>query len=124
MRASVWWARAAGPGGPLRSAGRRVHHGGREAQAGTAAPRRATVLVFALTRPRRDPGESVPWIARPDVRVVGDGIQAGALRSDDTEARNDILGCFGRSDRSAQSRWIRPGQSHHPPCWESREEVG
>jgi hypothetical protein len=25
-----------------------------------------------------------------------------ARRSDDTEARNDFVGCFGRSDRSAQ----------------------
>jgi hypothetical protein len=30
-----------------------------------------------------------------------------ALRSDDTEARNDFVGCFGRSDRSAQ-RWCAP----------------
>jgi hypothetical protein len=27
---------------------------------------------------------------------------------DPTEARNDILGCFGRSDRSAHCRWMRP----------------
>jgi hypothetical protein len=35
----------------------------------------------------------------------------GALRSDDTEARSDILGCFGRSDRSAQE------QSRADPNW-------
>jgi hypothetical protein len=42
-----------------------------------------------------------------------------ARRSDDTEARNDFVSCFGRSDRSAQRlRWllrsIRPKRAKRP----------
>jgi hypothetical protein len=46
-----------------------------------------------------------------------------ARRSDDTDARNDILGCFGRSDRSTQSRRHWPGRSHRPPRSAWRTEV-
>jgi hypothetical protein len=38
---------------------------------------------------------------------------------DYTEARNDIVGCFGRSDRSAQRRWLRLRRLGRPPRRES-----
>jgi hypothetical protein len=37
-----------------------------------------------------------------DVASLPNRVSRCALRSEHTEARNDILGCFGRSDRSAQ----------------------
>jgi hypothetical protein len=42
---------------------------------------------------------------------------------DPTDARNDILGCFGRSHRSAQWRWLWTGQLRRPPWWKSRWSV-
>jgi hypothetical protein len=80
-----------GPEGAVAIGVAPVHHRGREARAGTAAPRQASVLVFALTRPRGGPEESVPWIARPDVRVVGRRIQTCARRSDDTDALSSVV---------------------------------
>jgi hypothetical protein len=71
-----------------------------------------------MARPEPAPITEAPTIAStrcaaPDDR--GDRLETCALRSDDTEARNNILGCFGRSDRSAPCRGLWPGRSWTDP---------
>jgi hypothetical protein len=55
----------------------------------------------------------------PPIMSAGGSAGSCARRSDDTDARREARRCGGRSDRSAQSRWLRLRRLGHPPRRES-----
>jgi hypothetical protein len=83
----------AGDGGPVRSAGYRWEATGIGSELTTAPGFSESVGSIRWSRPALAPQCSTPALPEPN---------SCALRSDDTEARNDVLGCFGRSHRHGQ----------------------
>jgi hypothetical protein len=65
-------------------------------------PASSGFLTHGRDQRRIGSSETVLGMIAPPSSGVTSFRATNLLRSDDTEARNDILGCFGRSDRSSQ----------------------